>query len=198
MEFIDKTTIKINKVLNELDKLALDFTKILNQLDIKYVIISGYVSILFGRSRASEDIDIILEDVNFKKFNELWNLLYQKFECINTTNVKEAYESYLTTKHAIRFCYKEQFIPNMEIKFPKTDLDTWTLNERKKVIMNNNQFFISPIELQIPFKLFLGSEKDIEDAKYLYSIFKNKLDMSLLHEFNRKLKIEQLFNKHLR
>ena len=58
--------------------------------------------------------------------------------------------------------------------------------------------FISQIELQIPFKLFLGSEKDIEDAKYLYSLLKDKLNMELLNEFNRKLKIVDLFNKYIK
>ena len=86
----------------------------------------------------------------------------------------------------------------MEIKFPKTDIDMWTLNNRKEVLVNNNQIFISPLELQIPFKLFLGSEKDIEDAKYLYGLFKNNLDMSLLIKFNRKLNIGGLFNKYLK
>ena len=35
-------------------------------------------------------------------------------------------------------------------------------------------------------------------AKYLYEMFKDKLDISLLQEFNRKLKIGRRFNKYLR
>ena len=35
---------------------------------------------------------------------------------------------------------------------------------------------ISPIDTQIAYKLFLGSDKDIEDAVYLWEIFKNDLD----------------------
>ena len=86
----------------------------------------------------------------------------------------------------------------MEIKFPKLELDFWTLQNSKEVLFNNNKIFISPIEIQIPFKLFLGSEKDIEDAKYLYKIFKDTLDLNLLKEFNRKLKIEALFDKYIK
>jgi len=86
----------------------------------------------------------------------------------------------------------------MEIKFSKIDLDFWVLEERREVLLNNHKLFISPLELQIPFKLFLGSEKDIEDARHLYSIFKDKLDVKILQEFNRKLKIEKLFNKYLK
>lgn len=86
----------------------------------------------------------------------------------------------------------------MEVKFPKNELDIWTLKNKKKVILNNEILFISPLELQIPFKLFLGSEKDIEDARYLYRLFKDKLNTGLLKEFNRKFNIEGLFNKYLK
>ena len=48
--------IKFNKELNELDKFVLKFVAVLERLKIKYVLISGYVAILFGRSRSSENI----------------------------------------------------------------------------------------------------------------------------------------------
>ncbi len=190
--------IELEKELNSLDSFVIDFTKILNEHKIKYVVISGYVSILFGRNRSSEDIDLILEKLSFEKFHKLWKSLEKEFDCIITSNAKEAYDDYLNQSHAIRFAIKNEFIPNMEIKFLKTELDLWTLHNRKKVLLNKNKLFISPMELQIPFKLFLGSEKDIEDAKYLYNIFKGNLDAGLLHEFKRKLNIVQMFNKYLK
>jgi hypothetical protein len=52
-----------------------------------------------------------------------------------------------------------------------------------KVIMGENQVFISPIELQIPYKLYLGSDKDIEDAVYLWDIFKGKINNHLLKTY---------------
>jgi len=65
-------------------------------------------------------------------------------------------------------------------------------------LFNKNLLFISRIEIQIPFKLFLGSEKDLEDARYLYEIFKDKIDTNLMREFNRKLNIEDLFDKYIK
>ena len=47
MEFLDKSTIKLDKVENELDNLVLDFVKILEKYT-KYVIVSDYVVILFN------------------------------------------------------------------------------------------------------------------------------------------------------
>lgn len=130
-------------------------------------------------------------------FKRLWGNICKNHECINTNNANEAYNKYLLNDNAVRFARKGEFIPNMEVKFVKTELDRWTLTERKEVIMNNHKLFVSPLELQIPFKLFLGSEKDIEDAKYLYNLFKGYLNNKLLLEFNRKLKIERLFNKYI-
>jgi hypothetical protein len=190
--------IRFEKELNALDEFTVDFTSVLNKHAIKYVLVSGYVSILFGRSRSSEDIDIIMEKIGFDEFRKLWEELSGSFKCLNTENVREAYEGYLLTHHAIRFSRKGKFIPNIEIKFPRIELEFWTLKQRKKVMLNKDKLFISPIELQISFKLYLGSGKDIEDAKYLYELFKDKIDLQLLQEFNRKLEIEGLFNKYLK
>lgn len=193
-----KNKIELKKELNALDNFVIDFTSVLNRLNVKYVVVSGYVSILFGRSRTSEDIDIIVEKMNKDEFGKLWRELSKGFECIIIHELGKAYDEYLLTGHAIRFARKGTFIPNMEFKFPKVELDEWVLNERKEVSINGNKLFISPLELQISFKLFLGSEKDIEDAKYLYKLFKNEIDTQLLNNFNRKLKIEEAFNKYLR
>lgn len=193
-----KSKIEFEKELNALDKLVIDFTSALNKLKIKYVVVSGYVSILFGRSRSSEDIDIIVEKIGQKKFEKLWLELYGRFECLNTKNTEDAYAGYLLTNHPIRFSKKDKPIPNIEMKFPRKELDLWTLKERKEVRLNHYKIFISPLELQIPFKLYLGSEKDIEDARHLYRIFKDRLNLQLLDEFNQKLKVNRLFNKYLR
>ncbi|MBI2672156.1 hypothetical protein HYX16_04445 [Candidatus Woesearchaeota archaeon] len=190
-----KKEIKFGKEFNELDNLAIEFCKIFNKLNINYVIISGYVAILFGRSRLSEDIDIFFEKIDFDKFKILWYELTKKFLCINTDACKEAYEDYLIEKYAIRFS-KNKFIPNIEIKFPKIDLDYWAIKNKIKVLVNDNALFISPLELQIPFKFVLGTEKDIEDALYLFNLFKERLDKNLLEHFVQKLNIGEIFNKY--
>ena len=49
--------------------------------------------------------------------------------------------------------------------------------------------FISPIELQIPYKLYLGSDKEIEDAIYLWDIFKGKIEVNRLMGFMKALNV---------
>lgn len=47
------------------------------------------------------------------------------------------------------------------------------MDNRLKVELDKNLLYISPIEIQLAYKLFLGSEKDIMDTVYLYELFQN-------------------------
>jgi len=187
MEFRSDTII-LEKDLTLLDRFVLDFTA---RMDVPYVIISGYVAILFGRSRNSEDVDLFLQRVDEKEFARLWARLLPVFECINAP-VADAYTGYLLNNNAIRFSRRNEYIPNMEVKFPKNALDEWALTHRRKVLLNGQVLWISPIELQIAYKLFLGSEKDIEDARFLHRTFEGRLDAALLEESFKKLGVNGL------
>jgi hypothetical protein len=180
-----------NRDLSLLDSFVLNFTEHLVTNNIKYVIISGYVAILFGRSRISEDVDILLEHISFEKFLEFWSEIEQDYECLNTGNSYEAYNDYLENYHAIRMAKKGRFIPNIELKFVKNDLDRYSLEHRRHVKIAARSLYLSPLELQIPYKLFLGSEKDIEDARFLFKLFKDNLDIVLLKMFLTKLKVPE-------
>ena len=74
MKFIDKKTIQIDRELSDLDKFTIEFIQILKKYT-NYVIISGYVAILLGRSRASEDVDILIPKIDFSKFKTLYDEL---------------------------------------------------------------------------------------------------------------------------
>jgi len=182
--------IEFNKVENELDKLTFKFCSILNKRKIEYVIVSGYVAILFGRNRMSEDIDILIKKLSYDEFAALWGDLTKELECLNAADVKNAYNEYLEKNTAIRFAWEKCFMPNVEIKWIKKDLDWLSLNNKIKVSVNNNVIYISPIELQIAFKLYLGSDKDLEDARYMYDLFRGRLNRALLNELCRKLNID--------
>jgi len=181
----------LEKEENSLDRLVLDYVSVLDGTEVKYVVVSGYVAILFGRSRSSEDVDLLMEKIERKKFFRLWEALSHRFECLNTRDAAEAYDEYLLYDTALRFSYPGRFIPNMEVKFPKKTIDSWTLENRKKVVLNKKTIYVSPIEVQIPFKLFLGSEKDIEDASHLYEVFKQRIDIALTEDFARRLGVEK-------
>ena len=72
---VENREIYSDKVINELDKLVIDFINILNKHKVDCVIVSGYVSIVLGRSRATEDVDLLVIPLDFLKFKELFEYL---------------------------------------------------------------------------------------------------------------------------
>ena len=179
--------IEFNKVLSDLDNLVLKFVDILEKEKIKYVIISGYVPILFGRSRATEDVDLFVERLDLTRFMKLAESIKSSgFYCLNETDDRESYRM-LCDKLALRFAEENKVIPNFEMKFPSKHLDDICLIKPLKVVLNGNKLNISPIELEIPYKIYLGSEKDIEDAVYLYEIFKDKINHGKTMDYAAKI-----------
>jgi len=176
MKFLDKKTIKIDRELNELDKFVLKFTKILEK-HTDYVIVSGYVSILLGRTRGTEDVDIFIKKLDKKKFIILYNNLRKDgYWCLNDEDSNEIYE-YLKDGLAVRFALKNETIPNFEIKFAKKRLAIGSFEDRINVITKGGKIKISSLERQIAFKrYYLKSDKDLEDAKHIEEVFKNNID----------------------
>jgi len=189
-------TLKFNRILSDLDKFMLKFVGILERQKIKYVIISGYVSILFGRSRATEDVDMYVEKFNFEKFKELSKVLEESgFWFINSDDEEELF-GMLKDNLSVRIAEKDKVIPNIEMKFPKKDTDFLSLNQPLQVELNRNILLTSPLELQVAYKFLLGSEKDIEDALHIYNTFKEILDRKLMKELMKKLKVEDKAKKY--
>ena len=181
----------MKKSLNELDKLVLLFVSLLKELKIKYVITSGYVAILFGRSRVTEDVDIVVEDMTEERFEKLWKASQKKFYCINTSDMGEAFHDFFSKRIPLRFARKGSFIPNIELKKIKNEVDRITLEKRTKIRVNDFYIYISPLEIQIAYKMFLGSLKDLEDAKFLFELFKDKLDKGMLSQFLKVLRVDR-------
>lgn len=179
--------IKLDKELNDMDKLALEFLRILDSFGVGYAVVSGYISILFGRSRSSEDIDLIVEKISRNRFFLLWSEITKSFDPIVPDNPASAYDRYLTQGTAIRFARRGKFVPNIEFTFPRTgEIENWVLRNARRVILNGTAI-----------KIFLGSPKDIEDARHLYRLFKEHLDENLFRQFLIKLDKQDRFNRYL-
>ena len=154
-----------------------------------YVIVSGYVAILFGRARGTEDIDLFIDYMDRDTFRSFaGELLARGFYFLNSDDVGEIY-SMLRDGLAVRIAEEERIIPNVEMKFKKDDFDRYAMTMARAVMFDDIRFFISPIELQIPYKLYLGSDKDIEDAVYLWVLFCEMLDGDLMRSFMERLHV---------
>jgi hypothetical protein len=188
MRFIDATTLEIKREISDLDRLALDFTTVLEK-HTPYVIVSGYVSILLGRARASEDIDIIIPKITFPKLKKLVHDLKEKgFYGINEEKDSGIFE-YLTEGLAVRFAKQNTMIPNIELKWAKNRIDDLALQKTISVILSQGTLRISNLELQIAFKeIMLKSPKDREDARHLQKVAEGYLDKQLLQHYKEMLR----------
>jgi len=174
------------KVVSQLDEFVLEFTDILEKLT-DYVIVGGYVAILLGRSRGTEDIDTIVRDMKAEEFSSLYRKLCDNgYYFLNPGGEDKLYRM-LKDGLRIRAAREGTVIPNIKLKFVRNHLDLYAIENRVKVVFGGRHVFISPIELQIPYKLYLGSEKDVEDALYLWEIFKDKIDPGIMAGFMRAL-----------
>ena len=187
--------IVFDKVLSRFDTFVMDFADVLETNGIRYVIVSGYVAIFFGRSRTSEDVDLIIGELDLEHFKRLWVALEKNYHCLNTSNPEEAYHEYLLNNTAIRFAEKGQFIPNIEFKFPKNELDARVLKQKLEVECSKRTLFLSPLEQQVAYKLFLGSEKDIEDARFIYQLAREHLNRNLLNKYLDELGVSRELSK---
>ncbi len=185
MEFTDRRTIKLDRILNELDKLVISFIKILEK-HTEYVIVSGYVAILFGRSRTTEDVDIIIPELPKEKFASLFDELTKSgYWFLNSSKMDDVYDL-LASKASARAAIDGEIFPNFELKFEKTHADRLALKNKLRVIMGDNHIFTAPLELQILYKeKVLKSFKDLEDARHLRVVFSKYLNSKEFEVYRR-------------
>ena len=160
-----------------LDTFTRDFVDVVEK-HAKYAIVSGFVAIAHGRSRGTEDVDIIIERIGKDKFIKMHNdLLLAGFECIQSEYPEIIYNDYLIDKTSVRYVRKGHFIPEMELKLAKDELDDYQLQTRKKLPLTGLDLYFSSIEMNLAFKEeLLKSEKDIDDANHLRIVYSDVLD----------------------
>ena len=184
MDVIQKGTALVisGRRLSELDLFVCRVLDILTP-HIPYVIVSGYVAILFGRTRSTEDVDLLIPVCDVSTFLLLHDeFIEQGYEFLNAEDGCGLH-SILTSGSGIRLSEKDLFIPNIEIKFTRNESDDYSFNNRIPLIIDDRTFWIGPLEMQIAYKFWLGSEKDIEDAIYIREISRDFIDEDLLREF---------------
>lgn len=171
--------IELDRELSNLDNFAISFSKVIGE-QTQYVIVSGYVSILLGRTRGSEDIDMLIPEMKEDEWKRVHKTLEKKgYYCLNA-GIGDSY-TYLMDGIAVRFAPKGQVMPNMEILFAKEKVQKLALSTKITALIGKDKIFISNLELQIAYKeKILGSQKDIEDARHLRVILGNDINTKKL------------------
>ena len=126
--------------------------------------------------------------MELEKFSSMHkSLLKAGFECIQSNDPEELFR-YLTQNTSIRYIRKGTFLPEMEFKFAKDELDQYQLDTRTKLPMTGLDIYFSSIEMNIAFKEeLLKSEKDIADAKHLKIVYGNKINNSEIEKIKKMI-----------
>jgi hypothetical protein len=180
---------------NILDKFAEDFCSIVEKY-CKYIVVSGFVAISHGRTRATEDIDLIIEKIDLPVFEKLHkNLVQEGFECLQSENFDILFNHYLKEGISIRYVRSGQMLPEMELKLSKDELDEMQIKTRVKLPLTGLNIYFSSIEMNIAFKEeLLKSDKDMLDAKHLRLVYSeeiNKEEINRIKELIKKLRLKE-------
>jgi hypothetical protein len=190
--FLDNKTIVINREMTELDLFLKKFLEVIKKYS-SYLVVSGFVSISSGRTRGTEDIDVLIPMPEKEEFCEMFNdLIKNGFWCYQSEGYESAYE-YVERLESIRFAKKDEMFPNIEfIPINETKKAKFLeFSHPQKIKINKFEFLIPPIEFEIMYKeTALGSEKDIDDAKHLREFFSDIIDESKLKEYKKVIQEE--------
>ncbi|MFB6206837.1 MAG: hypothetical protein ABEJ05_09975 [Haloglomus sp.] len=194
MEYDGDRLVIEKESLSNLDELVLSFVDILDSEGVDYVLVAGYVAILVGRSRSTEDIDVLIEPLDEGRTDALADALVDAGFWGVEEPLDAMYDRF-SDGLATRVAPRGGAIPNFEVKPPRTEYDRRSLRGAVTAEFAGNAVRISPLELQIAFKLYLGAEKDFEDAAHLYFALGESLDTDRLESYVDELDVTDAYDR---
>ena len=193
MEFTDEGVV-IDKPPSDLDRLMLEVGDILDDVGIEYSVVSGYVAVLFCRSRATEDIDVITERFDEETADELTNRLQEAGYWGSAMPLDDLHET-LSDDLPVRIAEEGHRVPNVELKFASDECDRISLDNAISVRLGGETIHVGSLEFQIAYKLDMGAPRDYEDALYLHEVVGPSLNRTALEEYVTKLGVEDEYEQ---
>lgn len=187
-------TLVVGREPNRLDELAIAFSDVLDRLDIAHVCVAGYVAILAGRARSTEDVDVLIEEVDEETADELAEALAEEGFWGPAMPLASMYEM-LGNGDNIWVAPEDQLTPHVEVKFARDEFDRASLENSMTARIGGATVPIGPVELQIAYKLYLGSRTDVEDAVHLYALFEESLSVTRLEEWVSRLGVRDEYER---
>lgn len=109
-------------------------------------------------------------------FDAWWDRLQTAgFLCLQSRSRDEVWE-YVRDRIAPRFAEDESGLPNMEVQFATSTLGRRALDDAWELDLLGTPGRIGDLSDQIAYKLYLGSEKDLEDAEHIATVAREVLD----------------------
>lgn len=180
----------VDREPNRFDELAIEFSDLASQLGINHVFVAGYVAILTGRSRSTEDIDVFIEPCSKSEIDALVAELEAADYWGPAMSLSEMYGN-LSSGTNIWVAPDGEMSPRLEVKFPRDEFDRASLSNAISATVGGETVPIGPLELQIAYKLALGTRTDLEDAAHLYTLFGETLSTAQLEYWVEKIGVEK-------
>lgn len=187
-------TLVVERAPNKLDELAIDFSELLNRHGIDHVYVAGYVAILAGRARSTEDVDVLIEPIDEETTERLSDTLEEAGFWGPAMPLESMYEM-LEGGDNIWVAPDGEVTPHLEVKFVRDRFDRESLDGAITARVGSESLPIGPLEVQIPYKLYLGAQKDIEDAVHLYTLFEGSLSVPRLEHWVTELEVEAEYER---
>ncbi|MFB6137044.1 MAG: hypothetical protein ABEJ42_01710 [Halobacteriaceae archaeon] len=183
-------TLVVEREPNRLDELAIPFSELLADRDVDHVFVSGYLAILAGRPRGTNDVDVIVERLD----RDAVDALVEEFDAAGywgpAMPLEEMYGN-LDAGTNIWVAPDGEMTPHLEVKFPTDPYDRASLSNAITAEIGDATIPVGPIDLQIAYKLSMGAQKDFEDAAHLYTMFHETLSTERLEHWVERLGVTE-------
>jgi len=166
--------------LAEIENILSRLEIIFKATKLKYVIVGGIAVIHYGHVRATQDIDIIIED-DYSKISQFIGLLKSYEFDVMESQFKLAYQE----KTNISIFDKNSFL-RLDIKVADKKQEHEVLSHAKKEKILGKDLFIAPLEYVLIGKLlFMGLIDDIPDSELLE--YQDAVDFLTLFHANKEI-----------
>ena len=171
--------------LTDLDRYVCRFVRIVEKYT-DYVIVSGYISILLGLPRPTFDVDVLAKPMSREDFEKMLDEL--RANGFVTIEDKEKAFILFSQGHTISIHTPDVWY--FDFKQPKDRWGYVSISSPLIARIGECEIRIAPPEVQIPYKLWLGSDKDIKDAVYIYERLKEIIDEERLREYAEAMGVD--------
>lgn len=188
----EENQIVVEKEPCTVDELILGVATVFERHELDYVVVSGYVAVLLGRSRATEDVDVLIQQPDEATAAAVADDLREAGYWGCAMPLSELYVT-LSDNLPVRIAEKGDRVPNVEVKVVGDDYDRLSLSETTTVSFGDQTLTIVQPELQIAYKLGMSAQRDTEDARHLYHTLGENLSTEALETYVRRLGVEDQY-----
>lgn len=189
----------IEKERSTLDERTFEFLDVLDAVDVEYVVVSGYVLLLTGRNRMTEDVDLILAATSRSTLQRLADRLAEN-GYVATPPPIDRLPSFIQQSH-VDVSREGRRVPSFDLSLADTELGRNALEDPLIVRFAGREIPVAPLEQQIAYKLYMAGDPrewkgtDYEDALHLYTLFEERLNTEELETYVRQLDAEVAWNE---